>query len=60
MRIGIRLQEPPLMCWEWVEGKKVDEDDIYMKANNEDEGFFMIGLTEIDPFRGDSQAESAY
>ena len=37
-------------CWEWVEGKKVDED----------EGFFMIGLTEIDPFRGDSQAESAY
>ena len=48
------------LCWEWVEDKKVDEDDIYMKVNDEDEGFFMVGLAEIDPFQGNSQAESAY
>jgi Immunity protein Imm6 len=48
------------LCWEWVEDKRVDEDEIYMKVNDEDEGFFMIGLAEIDPFQGNSQAESAY
>jgi ATP-dependent protease HslVU (ClpYQ) peptidase subunit len=40
------------LCWEWVEDKRVDEDEIYMKVNDEDEGFFMIGLAEIDPFQG--------
>ncbi|MBH8602598.1 Imm6 family immunity protein [Thermoactinomyces sp. CICC 23799] len=48
------------LCWEWVEEKRLDGYDIYMEADDEDEGLFVIGIVEIDPFQGNSQAESAY
>jgi phosphoenolpyruvate carboxylase len=34
--------------------------DLYMEVDDEDEGLFVIGMIETDPFQGDLQAESAY
>jgi hypothetical protein len=48
------------LCWRWVEEKKVSGYDLYMEVDDEDEGLFVIGMIETDPFQGDLQAESAY
>jgi hypothetical protein len=54
------VKETMDLCWMWVEEKKVSGCDLYMEVDDEDEGLFVIGIIETDPFQGDLQAESAF
>lgn len=47
------------LCWEWIEEKKYSGLDMYIEIDDEDEGLFVV-TTLIDPFSGNSQAESAF